>query len=162
MTGRKRQEREELQAELVADRETLLAIVSPVQQRDLARASRNPGWSLRDVLAHLLAVDSDLISLLEAATRSTADSLRSRSVGAYEREMAGWADASGREPAVELRQRGDRWRELLTGLPGSAFAKPAVVWWMDGRLTEVVGSWRGHDRQHGEDVRLALAHGGGD
>ena len=159
MTGRERQEREELQAELVADRETLLAMVSPVQQRDFARASRNPEWSLRDVLAHVLAVDSDLISLLEAADRSRADSLGSRSVEAYEREIARWANASGQELAAGLRQRGDRWRELLTGLPGSAFAKPAVVWWMDGTLTEVVGSWREHDRQHGEDVRLALAHG---
>lgn len=152
-------EREQLQAELVAEREALLAVVSHIQQQALAWPSRNAGWSVRDVLAHVLASDSDLISLVEAAGRSRADFLGLRDREAHEREMARWTDATPQELAEELRQRGDRWRELLTALPGSAFATPAVVWWMGGTLGDAVASWRGHDRQHGEDLRLALAHG---
>ncbi len=152
-------EREQLQAELVAEREALLAVVSHVQREALAWPSRNPGWSARDVLAHVLASDSDLISLVEAAGHSRADSLGLRGQEAHEQEMTRWTDATPQELAEELRQRGERWRELLIALPGSAFATPAVVWWMSGTLGDAVASWRGHDRQHGEDLRLALAHG---
>ena len=78
---------------------------------------------------------------------------------AREQEMTRWTDANPQELAEELRQRGERWRELLIALPDSAFATPAVVWWMGGTLGDAVASWRGHDRQHGEDLRLALAQG---
>ena len=101
-------EREQLQAELVADREALLAAVSHVQQQALAWPSRNPGWSVRDVLAQVLASDSDLISLVEAAGRSRADSLGLRGREAHEQEIARWTEATLQELAGTLAA----WRSL--------------------------------------------------
>jgi hypothetical protein len=155
-------EREQLQAELVAEREELLAIVSGVEQRAHAWPTRNPDWAVRDVLAHVLASDKDLIEALEAAGRSSGGTLRLRGEQAHRQEMAGWTEARAEAIAEELRLRGERWRELLGALPGQAFATPVDAWWAVRTLGDFVASYRGHDRQHGRDVRLALAQGGAD
>ena len=158
-----RAEREwrQLQADLAAEREALLAVVSGVDEQALAWPTRNPGWTVRDVLAHVLASDADLISLLEVAGSSSTHPLRTGSVEQHEQEMAGWADAAPQALAEELQQRGDRWRALLAALPGSAFTIPVDAFWSGGvrTLRDVVADWRGHYPQHGEDVRLALAQG---
>ena len=93
------------------------------------------------------------------------------------REMACWADATPPAFAQELQERGNRWRKLLAALPGSAFSIPVSGdWWPEDAmagsasatpagegstraLEDVVADWRGHDAQHAEDVRLALADG---
>jgi len=150
-----------LHAELTADREALLAVVSGVDEEALTWPTRNPGWTVRDVLAHVLASDTDLVSLLEAAARPGIRTLRVRGLEEHQRDMARWAEATPQVLAQELRERGDRWLALLAALPGSAFATPAQVWWAPAAraLGDVVGDWRGHDREHAEDVRLALADG---
>jgi uncharacterized protein (TIGR03083 family) len=152
---------EELQGELRAEREALLAVVSRVEERTLAWPTRNPGWAVRDVIAHVLASDADLISLVEAAGRSGTDAVGLRGQEAHEQEMARWAEASPEALAAELRERGERWRGPLAALPDSAFAIPVQVWWQADpkALRDAVGDWRGHDTQHGEDVRLALEGG---
>ena len=151
----------QLQADLAAEREALLAVVSDVDEQALTWPTRNPDWTVRDVLAHVLASDADLISLLEAAGRSSTHPLRSRSLVQHQQEMAGWTDAAPQALAEELQQRGDRWQALLAALPGSAFAIPVDAHWSGGvrTLRDVVADWRGHYPQHGEDVRLALAQG---
>ena len=86
--------RKQLQAELAANREALLAIVSKVDERALSLPTRNPEWSVRDVIAHVLASDADLIALLEPAGRAGAASVEGRSYEEHEREMARWSDAT--------------------------------------------------------------------
>jgi hypothetical protein len=155
-------ERKQLRTELAADREALLAVAFGVVERDLARHTRNPGWAVRDVLAHVLASDADLISLLEAAENSSADPIRISSLEQHQEEMARWIDATPQALAHELRERGDRWRKLLAALPPSAFEiTVGTSGWIKGakRLFDVIGDWRGHDSQHGEDVNLALMDG---
>lgn len=152
-------DRGQLHAELAAEREALLAVVSGVHEEALKWPTRNPEWTVRDVLAHVLASDADLIWLLEAAGRSSTDPILLRSLEQHQQEMARWADATPQAFADELRERGDRWRALLAALPVSVFAMPVDVWWSKGTLGDIVGDWRGHDSQHGEDVRLALAAG---
>jgi hypothetical protein len=75
--------------------------------------------------------------------------------------MARWTDGTPQALADQLRERGDRWRALLDAPPDSAFAIPVQPWSIRGAkaLGDVVGDWRGHHRQHAEDVRLALANG---
>jgi hypothetical protein len=156
------QERKQLQAELATDREALLAVASGVVERDLARRTRNPGWAVRDVLAHILASDADLISLLEATDNSSADLIRINSLEQHQEEMARWIDATPQALAQGLRERGDRWRNLLAALPAPAFSiTVGMSGWIKGakRLFDVIGDWRGHDSQHAEDVRLALVDG---
>ncbi len=158
----KEQERRQLQAELAADREALLAVASGVDGQDLARHTRNPGGAVRDVRAHVLASDADLISLLEAAGNSIAEPIRINSLEQHQEEMARWMDATPQALAQELRERGDRWRKLLAASPPSAFAiTVGTSGWIKGakRLLDVIGDWRGHDSQHAEDVRLALVDG---
>lgn len=154
-------ERGQLQGELAAEREALLAVVSGVDEQALTWPTRNPEWAVRDVLAHVLASDADLISLVEGAGLPSTTPLWGRSLEEHQQEMARWADATPQMFAQQLQERSDRWRELLAALPGSAFVIPAAVYWAGGvrTLADVVADWRGHDRQHAEDVRLALAHG---
>lgn len=151
-----------LREELTTDREALLAVVSGVEEHALTWPTRNPGWTVRDVLAHVLASDADLISLLEAAGRSSTHPVRHPSLEQHQKEMARWTDATPQMFVQQLRECSDRWRALLDGLPDPAFAIPVQVGGWSDRVRavgDVVGDWRGHDRQHAEDVRLALADG---
>lgn len=167
----------QLRAELVAEREALLAVMSGVDEEALTRPTRNPGWTVRDVLAHVLASDADLIALLEAAVHSGPPTLTHPSAERHQEEMARWADAPPQALVEHLRERADRWRELVAAVPGSALAIPVGgAWWppsalLGGQsavpqsaggtrpLADVLADWRGHDTQHAEDVRLALVEG---
>lgn len=153
--------RAELLAGLAADREALLAVAARVEEHDLKRGTRNSEWAVRDVLAHVVACDTDLIMLLGPAGDPTTTAIRGRSVDAYEREVAGWRDATPEVFVRELRERGERWRGLLDGLPDGAFSKPTQETWARAErpLDVVVADWRAHDEQHGEDVRLAIEEG---
>jgi hypothetical protein len=155
-------EREQLQKELAANREALLGVVCGADVRDLTLPTRNPDWTVRVVISHVLASDADLIALLQEAGRSETRPLPVQSLEQHEGEMARWSDATPQAMADELRDRGDRWRELLAALPDPAFAISVSAPWSDGvrELWDVVGDWRPHDAQHAEDVRLALAGGG--
>lgn len=150
-----------LHVELTADREALLAVVSGVHDEALTWPTRNAEWAVRDVLAHVLASDTDLILLVEAAGRSSTDHLQLPGLEEHQREMASWIDATPQAFVEQLRERGARWRALLAALPHSAFVIPAAVYWTGAprALGDVVADWRGHDAQHAEDVRLALADG---
>lgn len=141
-------------AELVADRDALLAIVSGIDDKSLALETRNPGWAVRDVLAHVVAVDTELVSTLETAVDR--GSPKERSMQEYESEIERWVGASARTLVQELRARGERWRELLNQMPPSGLDEAAKVWWTKGTLRDVLASWRDHDEQHSEDVRLSL------
>jgi hypothetical protein len=168
-------EGEQLQGDLADEREALLAVVSGVDQPALARPTRNPDWEVRDVLAHVLASDADLILLLEAAGRPGSRTIAMPGLEGHQREMARWAGATPQAFGRELRELGDRWRELLAALPDAALSIPVSGnWWRQDALSgpasavpessggvrklfDVVADWRGHDAQHAEDVRLALA-----
>lgn len=170
-------EEEQLQSDLASEREALLAVVLGVDEQALPWPTRNPDSTVRDVLAHVLASDANLIWLLEEASRSGTRSIRMPGLKGHQREMTRWAEATPQALAQELRERGNRWRELLAVLPGSALAVPVSGdWWPEDAmagsgaadpetagglrpLSDVVADWRGHDAQHGEDVRLALADG---
>ncbi|MCH8815303.1 MAG: maleylpyruvate isomerase N-terminal domain-containing protein [Chloroflexi bacterium] len=165
---------EELRAELAAEREALLAVVPEVDEPALSLPTRNAGWTVRDVLAHVLASDADLIALLEEAARSGTRDLRIPGLEKHQREMARWAEAAPRSFARKLRNRGGRWLELLTAPSSSTLTIPVSGnWWPQNALSgstsstpeesgavrplaDVVADWRGHDAQHAEDVRLAL------
>jgi len=154
-------EREQLRAQLVEDRETLLATGSGFAGRKLSWPTRNPDWTVRDVLAHVLASDLDLIALLEAAGDPGADPILARSLEEHERETARWMYATPEAMAGELRERGVRWRELLDALPGPATEILVSAHWIEGerKLLDVAGDWPEHYSLHAEDVRLALAEG---
>ncbi len=148
-------------AELAADRDALLAIVSGMDDESLALETRNPGWVVRDVLAHVVAVDTELISTLEAAVdRSSRPN--ERSMEEYEHEIERWVRATAGMLTQELQARGERWRGLLSQVPLSGLDEAAGVWWTKGTLRDVLASWRDHDKQHSEDVRLSLEQSRGD
>ncbi|OGO49924.1 MAG: hypothetical protein A2148_07790 [Chloroflexi bacterium RBG_16_68_14] len=145
-------------------------MLSGVDEQAVNWPTRNPGWAVRDVLAHVLASDADNILLLEAASRLSTTPLHGGSqVPAisllsdkeHGQEMARWTDATLQMFAQQLRERGDRCQALLDSLPDSAFEIPTAVHWRDGvkKLGDVLSDWRGHYPLHTEDVRLALADG---
>ena len=142
-------------AELAADRDALLAIVSGIDDKSLALETRNAGWAVRDVLAHVIAVDTELIATLEAAV-DEGSRVNERSMEEYESEIARWVAATASVLVQELQARGERWRGLLSKVPASGLDEAAGVWWTKGMLRDVVESWRDHDKQHAEDVRLSL------
>lgn len=142
-------------AELAADRDALLAVVSGINDDSLALETRNSGWAVRDVLAHVVAVDTELITTLEAAV-DEGSRVNERSMEEYESEIARWVAATASVLVQELQARGERWRGLLGQVPLSGLDEAAGVWWTKGTLRDVVESWRDHDKQHAEDVRLSL------
>lgn len=144
-----------LALELTASRDALLAVALRVGHDALARPTRNPGWAVRDVLAHLLASDANLISLLDAARGG---SLPRASREEYESQMTRWAGATPETFVFQLRARAARWRSLLEVLPSSALDLPAEASWIDGTSSvgSVLGDYQTHDAEHAEDVRLAL------
>jgi len=146
-------ERERLLADLTIDREELLAVARTVDWEALERPTRNPGWTVRHVLAHVLAADADLISVLEAAGDTTGD-VRVPGTGEHECEMARWMTATPESICEELRKRGIHWKRLLVAMPGASLAATACVGEGDRTVGELVSEWQGHDAQHGEDVSL--------
>lgn len=171
-------EREQLQADLADEREALLAVVSGMGAGSLTLSTRNPDWTVRDVLAHVLASDADLIWLLEEASRSGTRTMGTPGLEGHQREMARWAGATPDAFVREVRERGNRWREVLAALPDSVLTlSVSGDWWPQDALSgsgevepeisggvrelfDVIADWRGHDAQHAEDVRLAPADGG--
>lgn len=149
-------DRRGLLAELAADREALLEVASGVNDVALTWPTRNAEWAVRDVLAHVLASDADLIWLLEAAANppSTPPQV---TLEQHQQEMARWAISTPDRMIQELKTRAGRWRALLDSLPDSALAVEA--WWKEGTLGDLVADWREHDRQHADDIRLALEAG---
>lgn len=154
-------DRRQLLAELAADREALLEVAYGVDDAALTLPTRNAEWAVRDVLAHVLASDADLIWLFEAAADppSTPPQV---TLEQHQQEMARWSGSTRDTFVQELGERASRWRALLDELPDSALA--VQTWWKEGTLGDVVADWREHDRQHAEDIRLALeaSHAGGD
>ena len=140
------------------NREALLAIVSKVDEGALSLPTRNPEWSVRDVIAHVLASDADLIALLESAGRAGATSVAGRSYEEHAQEIDRWSDVTPEALIGALRELSDRWRALLASLPNDAWALPAQAWWTPAAraLREVIEDYRTHDAEHGEDVRQAL------
>jgi hypothetical protein len=140
---------------LASGRSSLLAIAERVQPADLARPTRNAGWAVADVLAHVIASDGDLISLVEfseGAREATAHETKTQ----HDADMRVWRDAAVPEITDELRRRGERWRTGLEAAPPAAV--PARAWWIDGErpLTEILADYLTHDAEHAEDVQLAL------
>jgi uncharacterized protein (TIGR03083 family) len=148
----------QLDAELATNREALLAIVEQVDDEALLLPTRNEGWSVRDVIAHVLASDADLVALVEAAGVRNVAQVEGRSRAEHEREMARWADATAGALVEALRKQGDLWCRLLDALPEGAWALPTQAWWTPAAtvLGETIEDYRTHDVEHGEDVRLAL------
>ena len=147
-------ERQRLLTDLTADREELLAVARTVDREALDRPTRNPGWTVRHVLAHVLAADADLVSILGMASDSTGD-IRVPGAGEHEREMARWMTATPESICEELRKRGDHWKRLMIAMPEASLAATAGVGEGERTVGDLVSEWRGHDVQHREDVSLA-------
>ena len=149
-------ELERLLTSLVADRQALLATVQDADEQDLQQSTRNPGWTVQHVLAHVLAADADLIAILEAASRAGTHT-HVPSTGEHEREMATWMTATLRAISSELGNRSERWEQLTIALGETSFA--ATVGGRKSTVGDLIADWQGHDVQHKEDVQLAVSAG---
>jgi hypothetical protein len=148
-----------LPGDLVAEREALLTVACHLDDSMLALPTRNAGWMVRDVIAHELASDADLIALLVAGSEPAAVRIQGRSHGEHQQEMVRWAAATADELLIALKERRDEWRALLQALPHDTLTLPAETWWTPKptALGDVLDDYRTHDREHAEDIRLALA-----
>jgi hypothetical protein len=145
-------------ARLVQDREALLDLVETVANEDLRLATRNPGWTIRHVLSHVLAADMDLISVLEAAPKAGTSACipRMRSHEQHELEMEQWASHNIESLHEQLSQRAELWKGLLANLPNGSLDTPVHVGEIVGTVGDCIAAWEGHDEVHAEDIRLAL------
>ena len=153
-------ERKRLLDTLAADRRALLDSVRAVDPKALRLATRNPGWTVGHVLAHVLAADADLIAFLEGACTANAH-VRILGKARHELEMERWMTESPSAIVTQLRDRGRRWQRLLASLPEPSLDIGCDSGKSPGTVGETVGHWVGHDVQHREDVELALAVGRG-
>jgi hypothetical protein len=145
--------RDQLLAQLSAHRVEFLRIAKRVDEAALALPTRNAEWSVRNVLAHVLASDADLIRVLRCATGAQRAPLTEQQ---HREEMARWEVAVPGAMLVALSDRARQWQRLLAALPLSLLDVRMQVWWKSGSLINVVGDYVAHDPEHGEDVRLAL------
>ncbi len=151
-------ERQRLIRDLAASREALLAVAERVRGDHLPRPTRNPGWTMAHVLAHVLAADADLAHLLETA--STEAGAEMPDSNAHERQTARWLSAAPDALVEELRRRGARWRDLLASLPVEGLGRPVRGMQEGATVGATAAEWRGHDDVHAEDVRLAISETG--
>jgi len=145
---------EHLATELSTGRQSLLAVLDSLDEASLGLPTRNAGWTVRDVLAHTLASDADLIWMLESAAGLASSAARAHAD--HEREMASWAKADVIAIRRAASEYADRWRSLLAVLAPSSATTPVEIWWRSGRLCDVLGDYVGHDAEHAQDVRRAL------
>lgn len=85
-----------------------------------------PGWRVRDVVAHLVAVDE------AAVTGRIFRALRAQDRCAFERwndaGIARWADRSPQELRDALERWGDRWGTIVGRMPSAAGHVPLRAW----------------------------------
>jgi len=144
-------------ARLATGRQSLLATLETVDDTSLAKPTRNAEWTVRDVLAHVLASDVDLIWMLETARETVTGAARHHVD--HEAEMARWADADVIAIRRAAREFGDCWQHLLAVMLTSAATTHVEIWWRTGQLGDVLNDYLDHDSQHADDIRLALANG---
>lgn len=85
-----------------------------------------PGWRVRDVVAHLVAVDE------AAVTGRIFPALRADDRCAFERwndaSIARWADQSPQQLREALERWGDRWSTIVGRMPSAAGQVPFRAW----------------------------------
>ena len=135
----------QLLTELAADRRRLVSTVHTLSREDLGLPTRNPGWTVHHVLAHVLSDDADLIAYLKMSLAEPANA-KPPNVAEHNAEMGICLVSGPKTLHHELETRGASWGRLLAKTPPSHWSNVAAF----------VNQWRGHDTVHNEDVRLAV------
>ena len=135
-------------------RQSTLAFVARVPEPELTRPRPHGGWSVKDVLAHLMSCDEETVRRLRssregAATASTGSAAwLSRPL---QRENGGWsAPAPPSRPARRMARARADLIERLEALPAAALRDPsheyAVTQWLP------TPGWT-HERDHVSELR---------
>lgn len=145
-----------------ASADAVLALVRTLSEDDLERETDLPGWTVRDIVAHLAHLESELAGdepVLADETMVPADA-RGDAFRAYtERGVAARRD----EPAAVLIDQLDdavqRLRDQLSsddpGQPPASFPRPGTTW--SSLLRDrVIDYW-----VHEQDIRAAVGRSGG-
>jgi hypothetical protein len=142
---------------LMEARAALLDVARTIRPEDLHRRTRNPEWRVGDVLAHVLASDADLISLLRAAGGAP-DATAHETKSAHDDEMAAWRTETVDAIIAELRTRSTLWHAMIEDTRAIALGTPQRAWWLEEErpLAEIFRDFLTHDDEHTQDIRLAL------
>ncbi len=110
-----------LLADLAAARGEALATVQRLRPGDLDRPTANPGWSVKDTLAHLASIEARLRAMWQHAVEGRAGPLPGPSLDDYNAacvaERRGWALG---QIAAELDRATDETRRFVEGLAPDA------------------------------------------
>jgi uncharacterized protein (TIGR03083 family) len=151
-------EREELVSYLKKTRADLVELAKSLTPSELARATDNPGWSVKDTLCHAVASEAGLTELAKRFVRGEGmpqggPDLHTRNQHAIdERRECSIADLTS-----ELTESRFRLFEALAGLTDQQLATPAQF--PPGQPNTVAGVFRRigmHEEDHGAEIRKAL------
>lgn len=151
-----------LLAEITAARTETLELAQSLDADQGELPTANPGWSIKDVLAHLSSIEARLRAMWQHALEGRPWPAEDSSVDAYNArcvaERRGWPLARVVE---ELRQSGEETRRFLERLGSDDLDRP-----FDhptrGRVTieTLVQIIPRHLRAHTDEIRAALAEYG--
>ncbi|MBI4320185.1 MAG: DinB family protein [Chloroflexi bacterium] len=145
-------------SEITSARESLVELAGELSEADLARPTRNEGWTVKDTLAHAVASEAGLRLTAERilrgeTTAAPGPSLAERNAAAIQKRK----DKSLLELLKEAAAARQQTLALLEGLTPDqldvaghmASGREATVDWIIVHIGE-------HEAQHAEDIRLAL------
>jgi hypothetical protein len=120
-----------------------------------------PGWTIKDVLAHMTGWDDVTIASLRAHIGGRLPSQEAiRSLNDYNtRTVASRQDLDYELVLKEWRLTRQVLRTIIEQMPEDKFIEPLhVPWGGKTTVTELVDMFRGHEQEHARDIRTWMAN----
>ncbi len=145
-----------------ASAETVLDLVTTLDEDQLATPTDLPGWTVRDILAHLAHLESELAGeppVLADESQIPPDAIDDPFRAHTERGVAARRDRDTAELVAELRGAVDQLREVLAeptpASPPTSFPRPGTTW--EPLLRDRTFDYWMHE----QDIRRAIGQPGG-
>jgi hypothetical protein len=120
-----------------------------------------PGWTIKDMLAHMTGWDDATIDSLRAHVVGRPPALEAiRSLDEYNLlTVSSRGDLDYEQVLKEWRLTRQVLRTIIEQLPDEKFIEPLIVPWGDKTtVTYLVEMFRDHEEEHAHDIRLWLDH----
>jgi len=114
-----------------------------------------PGWTLKEILAHMTGWDDVIIRCLHAhSTGNETDTPSIRSINAYNAEVIQTCKTADYEHTrKDWESRRETLMELIRDLPADRIATPfAFPWGGTGTVADVVKIFVHHEKSHARDI----------
>ena len=120
-----------------------------------------PGWTIKDILAHMTGWDDATIDSLRAHVGESPRSVPAiRSLDGYNAlSVSSRKDLDYEHVLKEWRLTRQELRTIIEQLPEDKFVSPVIVPWGEkSTVTYLVDMFRDHEEEHAQDILVWLKH----